>query len=157
MKARELNRQFQQIKRLINSTTESTGDNIELQGHWGKYLCVLAAGFLENAISHIYIEFTSNSSSPQVSSFARNTLGKISNPKSSKFVEVAYSFNKEWGKQLEDYFESNPGIKDAIDSIMANRHQIAHGKSTSISVIRVNNYLKDSVKVLEFIEEQCDL
>ncbi len=72
MKNRELKKQLQRIKNLINSTSDSTDDNLELQGHWGRYLCVLGSGFLENAISEIYIEFVNKSSSPHVASFTRN-------------------------------------------------------------------------------------
>ncbi len=157
MKNLELNRQYQEIAHLINSTDAFTNQDIELQGHWGKYLCVLAAGFLENAISDIYTDFVTNSSSPQVCSFANKTLKKIQNPKAQKFIDVAYSFKKEWGEELEQYFSAEQANKEAINSIMTNRHQIAHGKSTSISVIRVKDYLEKSVVVVEFIENQCNV
>lgn len=155
MKNIELNRQAQKIKDLIKSTQNSTGDNFELQGHWGKYLCVLSSGFLENAISEVYIGFVDNSSSPQVASFAGSTLKKIQNPKAKKFVEIASMFKKEWGQGIEDFYDSDPSIKDAIDSIMTNRHLIAHGKATSVSVVRVNDYLQKSIQLIEFIEQQC--
>ncbi|WP_210501203.1 hypothetical protein, partial [Pantoea ananatis] len=60
MKSHSLNKQFSQIISLIDNTRQSCGDNLELQGHWGKYTCVLASGFLENAISEVFNEFVSN-------------------------------------------------------------------------------------------------
>lgn len=153
---KELNRQLQSIQRLIESTSKSTADDIELQGHWGKYLCVLAAGFLENAISAIYIELASRSSSPHVASYAGRMLEKIKNPKSKMFIETAGAFNKSWGEELRDFFNEKPEIKEAIDSIMTNRHLIAHGKNTSVSLARVKEYLKNSVKALDFLERQCN-
>lgn len=157
MKSAELNRQIQYIKGLIKSTAESTNSNLELQGHWGKYICILSAGFLENAISEIYIELTKNSSSPQVASFTTKMLQKINNPKASKFVETAYAFKKEWGEELEKYFKDNQKVKTAIDSIMTNRHLIAHGKTTTISVVRIKEYLDGSIEALEYIEKQCGI
>lgn len=157
MKSVELTRQLQKINELIQSTTVSTGENIELQGHWGKYICVLSAGFLENAISEVFISFVDNSSAPHVASFAGKTLKKIQNPKSTKFVEIASSFRKEWGEEIENLFLEDPSIKNAIDSIMNNRHLIAHGKSTSISVVRVKEYLDKSLELIEFIEKQCGI
>ncbi len=47
------------------------------------------------------------------------------------------------------------GPKEAIDSIMANRHRIAHGRDSGITVARVREYLDKSVEVVEFIEAQC--
>ena len=49
------------------------------------------------------------------------------------------------------------GRKDAIDSIMSNRHLIAHGKDSTISLVRVSEYLKKSVEVVEFLEHQCGI
>jgi hypothetical protein len=155
MRSKELSKQFQQINNLIKSTRLSTNDNLELQGHWGKYICILSAGFLENAISEIYAEFADQCSSPPIASFSRKNLNRINNPKSTKFIETAYAFKKQWGKELEQFFIDNPHKKNAIDSIMANRHLIAHGKSTSISVVRIKDFLKESIDVIDFIENQC--
>jgi hypothetical protein len=47
------------------------------------------------------------------------------------------------------------GRREAIDAIMANRHLIAHGSNSGITLVRVKEYLSKSVQVIEFIEEQC--
>ena len=151
----ELTRQYQKIKSLIDNTHISTQGDVELQGHWGKYLCILVSGFLENAISAIYIDFVTNCSAPHVAQFTTRTLEKIQNPKTSKFVEIASSFKKEWGNDLEAFLSQDESRKNAIDSIMQNRHQIAHGKNTSISVQRVRDYFSKCIDVIEFIEKQC--
>lgn len=149
-------RQYQAIQSLIQRTDKATWQDIELQGHWGKYLCVLAAGLLENSIREIYGEFIRNSSSPQVSKYAESALRNIYTPKASRFLEVTNAFSKEWGDILEKYLDSGQGERrDAIDSIINNRHLIAHGKNTSISVVRVKNYLEKAVEVIDFIEAQC--
>ena len=155
MQSQQLNRQYKQIILLIENTRLSCGDNIELQGHWGKYVCVLAAGFLENAICEVYIPLVSSSASPAVSNFSQTILQKIQNPKSNRFVEIASSFKKEWGEQLDQFLKADTDRKDAIDSIMRNRHLIAHGKNTSVSIVKVKEYLDRSVEVIEFIEKQC--
>ena len=46
------------------------------------------------------------------------------------------------------------GRKDAIDTIMANRHLIVHGKNSGITVARVSDYLDKAEEVLEFLEKQ---
>ena len=156
MKNTSLVRQYQSIQSLIQRTDKATWQDIELQGHWGKYLCVLAAGLLENSIREIYGEFIRSSSSPQVSKYAEATLRNIYTPKASRFLDVAEAFSEKWGELLKNYLDSGLGERrDAIDSIMNNRHLIAHGKNTSISVVRVKNYLEKAVEVIDFIEAQC--
>ena len=57
---------------------------------------------------------------------------------------------------MEEFLNSDGEIrKNAIDSIMNVRNQIAHGGTTGITVHRVREYLERSVEVIEFIEDQC--
>jgi hypothetical protein len=155
MRNRELIRQLQFLKALIKRTDAASSLDFELQGHWGKYLCVLAAGFLENALREIYMDFVARAASPPVAKFASSTLEKILNPKSSRFVEVCRSFKPSWGQALEAFMDEDVQRRAAIDSIMRNRHLIAHGRNATISVAQVAEYLDAAVKVVEFIEDQC--
>lgn len=155
MKSRELIKQHNQINLLLKQTALSTDGNLELQGHWGKYICILVSGFLENAISEVYVRFVTDAASPQVAQYTILVLQKIQNPNSRKFIETASNFKKEWGEQLNEFFLQDASRKDAIDSIMKNRHAIAHGKNTSISVVQVQKYFEKCVEVIDFIENQC--
>lgn len=157
MRNLKLASQLQKIENAIHQTNKAVGGNIGLQAHWGKYLCILVAGFLENAIKEIYTEFVDRTSIPQVANFAKSRLQKIQNPKSSRFVEIARAFKEEWGDELEDFLNQDHKLrKNAIDSIMDNRNRIAHGKfSSNITVARVHDHLNKSVEIIEFIEKQC--
>lgn len=155
MRNRELTRQHDSLKSLLARTDTATSGSIELIGHWGRYLCVLTAGFLENALKEVYGEFVKASASPQVARFAAERLQGISNPKASRFVETARSFNPVWADDLEAFLDADGGQRrNAIDSIMSNRHQIAHGGTAQVSVGRVREYLPGCIQVIEFIENQ---
>lgn len=70
--------------------------------------------------------------------------------------DTVRAFDQAWANELEIFLDNDSASrKDAIDSIMANRHLIAHGRNTSISVARVRDYLDKAVEVIEFIETQC--
>lgn len=43
-------------------------------------------------------------------------------------------------------------IKDSVDSIVDNRHQIAHGKSIGIGYVTVNKYYGNVVKAVQVLE-----
>jgi hypothetical protein len=154
MHSRELSRQLQRLTRLLKEAPDATKDALELHAHWGRYLCVLAAGFLENAIEEVYSEFVYRTGSKPLANFISTTLARIQNPNSTRFVETAKSFRVEWGRDLE-LFLSESGRKEAIDGIMNMRHQIAHGRDAGITIATVADYLKKSVEVIEFIETQC--
>ena len=151
----ELKRQLQRLKHLLDRARDIDAD-FELQGHWGNYMCVLVAGFLENCLKELYGDRARRSASPEVASFVLRTLERIQNPNARRFVEVASAFSTEWGRDLESHLGEDDGRrKGAVDSIMSNRHLIAHGKNTSVSVGRIREYLAPSLEILEFIETQC--
>ena len=155
MRNRKLSAQLQSLESLLNRTDEATGGDIELVGHWGGYLCVLTAGFLENALSEVYAQYVRCAASPAVAKFATRRLEGISNPKAGRFVETANSFSDTWGNELVAFLdEDGQRRRNAINSIMNNRHKIAHGQGTTISVGRVRQYLPGCVEVIEYIENQ---
>lgn len=156
MYSRKLNSQLQRLRSVIDKTTVASEGDLELQGHWGRYLCILVAGFLENAIGEIYAEFAHNAGSEPVANFVAGRVLKIQNPKAQRFIDTAGAFKAQWATDLEAYLNQE-GRKDAIDSIMANRHLIAHGQNAGISVARVKEYLVKCIEVVEFMENQCGL
>ena len=156
MKTRELVRQHSRLEVLFGKTAAATGGDLEAQAHWAKYLCVLSAGFLENALCEVYSRYCVNCANANVARFAGKVLARLQNPKTAKFFEIAEAFDPQWRKQLEAFVDDN-GRKDAINSIMSNRHLIAHGQDSTISLVRVSDYLRKSVEVVDFLEQQCGI
>lgn len=154
MRNRNIVRQLQRLRDLIRSVDQATNGNVEIQAHWARYLCVLSAGLLENALVELYSDFCLRTSPAPVASYATYSLGSIQNPKTVRFIEVAERFRVAWGENLTAYVSDN-GRRDAIDSIMANRHLIVHGKDSGITLVRVKSYLQKALEVLEFIEDEC--
>ena len=145
--------QRDQLVSFIDRCARDTSLDIQLVGHLGRYSCVSAAGFVENSLSEVFVDFIRRGTRPQVADYAIRSLRKIQNPKSAKFVEVAKAFDAAVGNALEIYLDKdNQKRKDSIDSIMANRHQIAHGKPSAITLSRVRRYLDDIEEVIVFIE-----
>lgn len=155
MRNSEVTRQLQQLRSLIDRTRYATQD-INLQGHWSRYLCIMTAGFLENSLRSIYSEFARSSSSPHVARYVDTRLRLIYNPNAQRFINTASNFDRVWGDQLQEFLAKDSSVrKNAIDSIIGNRNQIAHGGVSQISIARVQEYLEHCVEVLEFIEDQC--
>lgn len=156
MKSRTLVSQKQRLDWLINEAGNFRGEQLELQAHWARYLCVLAAGFLENALPDIYIRYVRASGNAKVSNYVGAMLERIQNPKSNKFLYTARLFDRSWEAELAKFLDAD-GRKDAIDAIMSNRNLVAHGKDSGITLARVEEYLKKSIEVIEFVEAQCQL
>ncbi len=99
-------------------------------------------------------EYIKNKAAKPVADYAISYLSKLQNPKAERVMELVGSFRREWRTELETFL-ADDGRKDAIDSIMNNRNQIAHGSDVGITIVRVSKYLDKIVSVLEFVEAQC--
>lgn len=153
MRNQTLNSQLQTLNDLLSRTHIASLGNIDLMGHWGRYLCVMTAGFLENALQILFSEYVQRHASPKVYLFAKDRLDRISNPKAGRFVETARYFDRNWAYNLDEYLNENDGVrKDAVDSIMNNRNMIVHGQTSQISVDQIRKYLPHCVQVVNFIE-----
>jgi hypothetical protein len=154
MRSSEIARDQQYLDNLfvkINELQKISPDDLDLQSHWARYLCVLVSGFLETSISTIYIEYAKKKATPQIVNFVEKRLEKFQNPRMEKIFQLMASFDEEWGKQFKTRTEGE--IKNAVNSIVDLRNKIAHGKSVGITYITVSNYYQSSKKLLDVIED----
>lgn len=158
MKTVELVRQAAVLRNLAKRVGhEPSTRALEMQAHWARYLCVLTSGFVENVVRVVFGEYVRRRSYSQpVVRYTTKQLDGIQNPRSDRLVQVAAAFDPNWGRELEAFL-SQSYRSDAINAIMANRHLIAHGKSSNITLGQVTLYLGKIVEVAEFLEVQCDL
>ena len=129
-------------------------ENDELLAHWARYLCVLVSGWLEISVYEIYSDYAQKRSSENVSRYVSSRLRKFQNPKMNNILSLTSDFSMEWRDMLQQC--TNGEIKDALDSIVANRHLIAHGESCNISYERLKEYYGRAVKAIELLENQCN-
>ena len=127
----------------------------ELLSHWAKYICVLVSGYLETALKHYFCEFSRNKSHPYICSFTMANLEDFMNPKMEKILQLTGAFSKDWKKELEAFVEGER--KDAVDSIVANRNNIAHGRNVSLTLVRMKKYFEKALEVTEFIKRKVEV
>ena len=148
----EVIRAKQRVDHLFRQT-RLVSDEIEIQSHWARYLCVVVSGFLESSVRTLYASYGRRRAAPQVAKFVDSQLKFFQNPKTERILELAHSFDSAWEAELRAAAEGEP--KDAIDSIVANRNNIAHGESVGITFVRIRRYYESSLTVLELIDQQC--
>lgn len=152
MKNRELIRQKDRLDSLFQQLTIASSGDAELQSHWARYLCVIVSGFLENAVEVLLVEYTSKRASEEIIQFVSRELGQFQNPKFGKIADVLGMFSSEWKKNVDVL--TSEEIKDAVNSVVNNRHQIAHGQSTGISLATIRQYYDRIVIVVADLESR---
>ncbi len=148
----EVDRYRKQLDHLFGRAVSLSSD-MELQAHWAKYLCVLVSGFIETSIRSIYGAYAKTRADQKVSRYVDHKLDSFQNPKMQRILDLTAQFSPDWERNLKNATEGE--IKDAVDSIVANKNMIAHGESVGITYSRVESYYKNVLKVVELIDKQC--
>ena len=145
---------LQRRQREINSLLAVNITDPQTAPHWGRYMCIMAAGFLETALQTVYRNYANQASDRNVANFVSGQLRHFSNPDAGRFVGLARAFNQDWGKDLSDFLDQNDR-RTAINEIQRNRNLNAHDQQSEITLAEVRTYLPKCVEVIDFIENQC--
>jgi hypothetical protein len=76
------------------------------------------------------------------------------NPSGGKIVKLLGSFSSDWRISLEGYLIDER--KDAVNSLVALRHKIAHGESVGTSLAQVKDHYKTVLEVIDFVADLVD-
>ena len=138
---KKLDRQRQRIDNLIaiaERIEDEINDSEEILGHWAKYLCIMVAGYLENVVQLMLSDYVHSNAKGQVRNFVHQKLKRVTNLKEEKLGQLLGSFDAEWREMFCKRITNEE--KSAIDSIVANRNNIAHGIDVGITIARVREY-----------------
>jgi hypothetical protein len=122
------------------------------RAHIANYACVLLCGLLETAIKERLSLYSERVASPAVANFVKTQLEAFQNPNPDKIGQLVKSFDTAVADQLETLWSDE--IKDAIGSIVGNRHLIAHGRDTTLTISRVSEWLKRVRDFIAFLESK---
>ena len=142
-------------KRLDNlfKLSEKISD-IEVQSHWARYLTVLVYGYIEISVRYTLMDYVEIHADELVNNYASNQINLFSSPKTNNVINILCLYSKSWGENLEQRI--NDEIKASVDSIVNNRHKIAHGENTGISLVTIKNYYKNAKKFIRVLTNICN-
>jgi hypothetical protein len=146
-------RHQQQLDELIAKVENAVGMDLELQAHWAQYLCVLICGYIEVSVRVTLTDYAGRQAGPKVVSFVTNELKTFQNPKMEHVLKLIRAFSPGWEEQIR--LSTSGAPKEAVDSIVINRHKIAHGESSPISLSRVKEYYRNAKIVVEQLRALC--
>jgi hypothetical protein len=153
---KELTKQYTKIQNLILKAKTFEPDD-ELRSHLAKYLCVLSSGFIENAIYQTFSDIAQKNCHPSVVlSYTKGQLYKLQNTNTEKIKEVTKSFNPIWWENgLRDFLQQD-NRSLAINYIFKDRHNIAHGRDSEITIDKLEEYLTKTVEVIKYLEDELE-
>jgi hypothetical protein len=111
------------------------------------------SGMIEVSIQESFSEYARVRSGPRVYAYVDKQVGHLQNPKMEKIISLAASFDPAWAESLR--VGTDGQLKDAVDSIVANRNSIAHGDPVGLSFSRLQEYHNSVCKVLDLVQSMC--
>lgn len=125
----------------------------ETLSHWARYLCVLTSGYVEVALRSVLGEYVSARSHPDVVNYVESRLEGITNLNEERIYQLLGSFRPAWAEVFRK--RRSDAQKAALDSVVANRNRIAHGQSVGLTLVRMSEYYREIVTIIDFIEREC--
>lgn len=144
------------LKKRLDATFDrisQVSQDLELQSDFARFLCVLVSGFLEMAVKALIQEHTRQSGAATIQKYVEQKTRNFSNANAGKLINLLNSFDAEWGRQLECFLVDE--FKDAVDSVVNLRNQIAHGGSVGVTYQSVLNYYYRIIRVVNYIADIC--
>lgn len=147
---------MQSPRRLLESRVDRLAhlvpqvDDDELRAELTKHLCVLCSGLLEVSCRDIIARYAKPRTDATVFRFVESRIGDLQSATIGNMHSLLSSFDpsraETWLVGLTDE------QRDSVDSIVNNRHQIAHGRSIGLSFDVLNRYRSAANQVVASIE-----
>jgi hypothetical protein len=131
-------------------------ENPELQSKLAEYICIVAAGSVEQSVVEILSRYAELRSDERTRRFVQSKLRRFTNPKTSRIYELLAGFDTDWSKALRQQIDGAPA--EQLDSLVALRNSVAHGheKPVGVTLGRVKEYWKSACRVIQVLEECCN-
>ncbi|MDP3778634.1 MAG: HEPN domain-containing protein [bacterium] len=140
------------IDQTIHEIDGISGSNDLVDAYLAKFLVVYICGMYEEVIETAFTDFfVRNTSRQEVVTYARDSVAKsFMNPKFDKLMKLIGSFgNATWTSALK----SMSSERIALDSIVENKNNIAHGHGAIITLLDIKQYYINSRPLIEKFDE----
>ncbi len=143
---------LEQQEKKLNSLFETVQnvEDEEQQALLAKFLCVRASGFVESSVRNLVSEFTDGTSPAQIQSYVNKEIRYVTNLRFSKLAELLNDFDNNWSDQFK--VRVNDEQRAALNAVVSNRNNIAHGENDAISYLQMVAYYQRIKEVVHIFK-----
>ena len=128
--------------------------NLELLSDCSRYLCVLVSGFLETSVVSLVVAYIGDVAHARATRLVERKLRYTTNLNAENLSQLVGALDADWERDLREYLADDR--KAAIDSLVALRHQIAHGRPTGVTLVTVTSYYESIGEVVDYLSQVLD-
>lgn len=122
----------------------------EIQAYLSKLLCIRASGLLESSVKNLISEYVSGSSPKPIESFVSKSIKNLTNLRDEKLITSLRSFSDDWANELVKQITDEQ--RSALNSVITNRNNIAHGENDNITFTSMQMYYFKVKEVIEILK-----
>ena len=126
----------------------------EVESDLARHLCVLVSGFVERSVADLLAAFAGRVGSPVLQHYVENSLRRLTSVNKEKLLQLLGSFDADWRTEYDAFVVDER--EAALNSVVALRHGIAHGKFSTLSLGRMREYWGDIQKIIDHLEDKLD-
>lgn len=150
IKSQYLEDKFALIER--NITIAKSVNDLHLASMLSGYLVVSISGIYEDCIEHLFIQRAGKKNDREMQNLIKTLIDRhFRNPNYGKVKELVKALDSE---QAENVLrEIDIRSKQALDSIVNNKNNIAHGKVSNATIGDIEGYHEDVLEIFEALEK----
>lgn len=153
MDLRFIDEKRKRIEFLFEAAPKAVGDSFELRSHWARYVCVVVSGYIESSIRQLLTGYCADRSSPAVARYAASKIRWFQNAEMDRIVDLFCQFDPAWEQEILHGIDDEH--KAAVNSIIGNRHSVAHGDTSSITISSLRTWYGKANEVIDLLVGLC--
>lgn len=123
----------------------------EIKSYMSKLLCVRTSGFIESSLKNLINEYLCGSVPKPVEFYVNSKMKAVANLRFEKLLDTLNAFNESW--KFEFLNKVTDEQKAALNSLISNRNNIAHGENDAISFEVMKRYYLNAKEVVWLLEK----
>ena len=140
----------------IDSKISSLESLDKTKAYLTQYALIKACGTLEIVYRSIVADFFDKSNLKQVPKYIEKTVRKGSmSAKYENMCNLLGKFDDDWVKDFKDLVEKHPYSQKIIsssNSLVNNRHQLAHGRNPTATFQDIFGYYNDTLELIKIMD-----
>ena|SRR6266542_3034044 len=132
----------------------STIADLEVHAFFARYIVVFASGVYEDCIEYLFTEFAKKYGNAEIAFFMSKMLHfHFRNPEYGALKGWLKYINSDYGDELDRQLAGTVGCKDALDSMVNNKNEVAHGKNCLATLGDVEKFHQRVLPIFDAVED----
>jgi hypothetical protein len=151
---RFIDRHRKRLSYLLKNVPVDPSGSLEVQAHWARYTCIVMSGYIEDCVKELLSAYTNERSAGSVFNYVSAQLKFFRTADVDNISELVAKFDKNWSLSFASFL--TPERKDAVNSVVGNRHRIAHGLDVSVTISQLSQWYPKINDVIDHLTELCN-